>query len=158
MAVSFVSKYKTIYAVWTGVCVCSLPLAPLLDTVNPAGRQVGMTFLADFIPIALIVYGLLATVLLLLPGAKSVGYLWGNGLILASVLGIFGYYWFSKLDEVDVVSKSRYTDHTEIKTELEYYRYFPRLKSVRHYRNMHEDSIWVEYDRFGNITERTVYN
>ncbi len=151
------SKYKTVYAIWTGVCVCSLPLAPWLDTVNPASRQVGMTFLADFIPIALIVYGLLASVFLLLPGSKSAGYVWGNWLILIGVLGVFGCYWFSKLDDFDTVTRVRYEEHTEIMTELDYYRYFRRLKGIRHYRNMHEDSIWVEYDRFGNTTKRTIH-
>jgi hypothetical protein len=157
MANSFLTKYKTVYVVWTGICLCSLALAPWLDTVNPGGRQVGMTFLAGFIPVALIVYGLLASIFLFLPGPKSAGYVWGNRLILVGVLGVFGSYWLSMLDDVDTVTKIRNVDHTEIKTELEYYRYFPSLKAIRHYRNLYNDSIWVEYNRLGKLTKRIIY-
>ena len=149
--------YKTIYAIWTGICVCSVPLAVWLDTVNPGGQQAGMTFLAYFIPVAFIVYGTLAGIFLLLPGPKSVAYVCGNRLILSGVIGLFGYYWLDKLNDTDTVDNLRVEGRIEMKTERDYYKHFGGLKAVRHYRNLYPDSIWGEYNRWGKVTERTVY-
>lgn len=149
--------YKTIYAIWSGICVCSVPLAIWLDTVNPGGQQAGMTFLAHFIPIAVIVYGALATIFLFLPGPKSDAYVWGNRFILSGVVGLFGWYWLAKLTAIDTTSRARLEGKMEVRTERDYYKYLGGLKAVRNYRNMHPDSIWVEYNRFGKVTKRTVY-
>ena len=154
---SLSNKYKTIYAVWTVICFCSLFLAPWLDTVNPASRQVGMIFLSDFIPVAFIVYGVMASVFLLLPGPKNTVYVWSNRIILSGVVGLFGFYWLDKLNDIDTLTNIRTEGRVEIMTERDYYRYFRQLKAIRVYRNMRNDSIWVKYNRLGRVTSRTVY-
>ena len=116
-----------------------------------------MSFLAYFIPIAFIVYGVLAGIFLLLPGPKSVAYVWGNRIILSGVIGLFGYYWLDKLNDIDTVTNLRLEGRMEVMTERDFYKHLGGLKAVRNYRNMHPDSIWVEYNRLGKVTKRTVY-
>ncbi len=151
-------SYRKVYFGWTIISILTAGLLPpLLDAFNPGGEQLGMTLLAYSIPASALGYGAISAYMLLFRGKQGTYYTIVNSFVLALVLGTFLWYFLSELSiadrEIYIVREGR----DEIKVQRDYYRPNHRLKSVKYWRNAEEDSVWLDYNRSGNVIRKIKY-